>query len=250
MLGSPRSGTTLLSAMLSCHPEISLLNEDISGASTRIFSKRIAGVKLCVPHQIEIEQPLVMRARDYVRAKARPLADIARRATGRAVPNPGFVKSALSIRDYQARYDDLAVLGIIRSPDQVIASIMRRGHQTRRVAEYRWRRLVEILHLLATENRAGTRVRIVHFDDLVAAPEDALGGALAWLGCDFVPEVLDGFRHTPQYRGRTAIDPGKSGPGLATDLAHPLLAGDAALAAKYRALNALARPDQGSASNA
>lgn len=234
ILGSPRSGTTLLSAMLGCHADVALLNEELTGASLRIFSKPVKGVKLCAPHQIELDHPASMRRRDFALGQARKLTNAARRLAGRPLPKGGFRKSTLSIRDYQAMTEKMVVLGIVRSPGQVIDSIQRRGNQTPAVAEYRWRRLIEILDTLAGETSPHTEVLIVHFDDLVRSPEETLRKALGALGLAFDASVMEGFRHTPQYRGRTEIDPARAGPGLEGDLTHPLLLANPDLARKYR----------------
>lgn len=236
VLGAPRSGTTLLSAMLSCHPDISLLNEELTGASLAIFSKRIRGVKLCAPHQIELEHSAAMQAVARVRGSLRRFTNAARGRLGLPRPNGGFLKSRLSIRDYQRATDHLHVIGIIRSPTQVIDSIQRRGHQKPKVAEHRWIRLVEILHQLVTEERPGTTTTIVHFDSLVREPEETLRRCLGALACDFTPAVLEGYRHTPQYRGRTKIDARKVSGGIAADLQCALLASRPELAAQYREL--------------
>ena len=100
---------------------------------------------------------------------------------------------------------------------------MKRGNQTRKTAEYRWSRLIQILHQLATEQRPGTEVTIVRFDSLVTEPEQTIRGCLQAIGLDFTDAVMDGFRHTRQYEGRTKIDADKAGPGLESDLDHPLL---------------------------
>jgi hypothetical protein len=49
VIGPPRSGTTLLAAILSCHSEICILMEEFRGSSRLILSKKIKGVKLCIP---------------------------------------------------------------------------------------------------------------------------------------------------------------------------------------------------------
>ncbi len=177
-----------------------------------------------------------MRAQNFASGQLRKLTNIARRALKQPIPKGGFRKSVLSIRDYQSWTEQMVVLGIIRSPGQVIDSIMKRGNQTRTKAEYRWRRLIEILYDLSQEGGVHTQVKIVHFDDLVRAPAETLEKALTALERDFHPAVMEGFQHTPQYRGRTSIDPTRAGPGLEVDMQHSLLQKDPQLAAKYKAL--------------
>ncbi|WP_188645300.1 sulfotransferase family protein [Tsuneonella deserti] len=236
VLGAPRSGTTLLAAMLSCHPDISLLNEELTGASLRILAKPVSGVKLCAPHQIELNHTIQMRLRDWVGMQLRKASNIVRHLRGSPIPLGGFRKSRLSIKDYQRRAPDLHIIGIIRGPEQVISSIRRRGNQSRGTAEYRWRRLVEILYELSASLDHRPKLSILHFDDLVQRPEMAIRAALEFLNLPFDPCVLEGFRHTPQYRGRTSIDPSRAVRDAESGLASPLLERDPELASKYQAL--------------
>lgn len=240
VLGSPRSGTTLLSAMLSCHPEIALLNEDLSGAFTRIFSKRFRGVKLCAPHQIEMRHTATTRAGDFSRGQIRRLTNIVRRAAGRPVPLGGFYKARHSIEDMRAMPEPLHVIGIVRSADDVIASIMKRGRQKEETARYRWVRLIQILNELARVEDADFALTLVRFDDLVAQPAETLTAVLRALQLDFDPRVMEGFKHTPQYQGRTGIDAQRAGGGLDDDLSQAVLRNDPELAAAYRRLHELA----------
>ena len=233
ILGSPRSGTTLLSAMLSCHPEIALLNEDLHGASLTILSKKIRGVKLCIPNQIEIEQTAWMWYTDFIITVFQMLSNPVRKYFGLRVPILRGMKSKYSIRDYQKKTDRLFVLGIVRNPYDSIKSIMRRGQQTKRTAEYRWRRVIEILYELSMDNNEGGLLHVVDFDKLVTEPAEIMKKLLSLLDCSFKEEVLEGFKHTPQYKGSTTISASKASKGIEDALRYPLLQSDKVLRDKY-----------------
>lgn len=233
ILGSPRSGTTLLSAMLSCHPEIALLNEDTRGSSLTIFSKRIRGVKLCIPNQIELEQTLWMRSKDHAITAFQRLSNPIKGYFGLRVPIPRGMKSKYSIRNYQNKADRLFILGIVRNPYDSIKSIMGRGQQTKKTAEYRWRRSIEILYQLSMDRNKDSMLLVVDFDKLVATPVEIMKTLLPFLECDFNEDVLEGFKHTPQYKGSAAINASKASKGVEDALTYPLLQSDEILRKKY-----------------
>lgn len=233
ILGSPRSGTTLLSAMLGCHSDIALLNEDRHGASLTIFSKKIKGVKLCVPNQIELEQTIGMHIVDIAITTMQILINPLRKCLGFRVPIIRGRKSKYSIAEYQKQVSKLFVFGIVRSPHDSIKSIMGRGQQTRKTAEYRWRRIVEVLYDIKKGALQNTELCMIEFDTLVKEPEITMTKLLQVLGCSFEPAVLEGFKHTPQYQGRDKISSGKASQGIDHALTHPLLKRDEGLKDKY-----------------
>ena len=187
ILGSPRSGTTLLAAMISRHSEICILMENLRGADEDILSKKITGLKLCVPNQIELKK------------KATYLNRIARRLP--FLKDFAFIQnmplSLYSIRDYQKTRKNLHIIGIIRDPRNVIASIQKRGRQAVGTAEYRWARSIEILHKLLIENP--NQISLVLFENIVQQPDQVISRLLKNLRVSFEAPVLDGYRHTPQY---------------------------------------------------
>jgi len=56
VVGAPRSGTTLLAAMIGRHSEVAMLSEHLGFAVKDVISKPIAGNKLCIPNHIEIHE--------------------------------------------------------------------------------------------------------------------------------------------------------------------------------------------------
>lgn len=197
ILGAPRSGTTLLASMLSCHSLISVLNEDVHGSMFRILSKPVRGVKLCIPNQIELERRGSLLARLFKRhPPPKPLRPFVPEATSR-----------LSIRDYQS-LPNLTIVAILRDPADVAKSIVRRGDEPMEVVSGRIGRAAEILRTLQREDP--DQLELVTFDSLVTDPRKVLEPLLERLGLAFEEKVLEGYRHTPQYRDRGSIDASKA----------------------------------------
>jgi hypothetical protein len=233
ILGSPRSGTTLLSAMLGCHPEISILNEDLYCSEFRLFSKRVKGNKLCIPNQIELVHTRLMMMVDELVSTYQRLDNKVKRKFGINTRIVRGKKARLSIRDYEEVAGKLYIIGIIRSPKDVIDSIGKRGGQKISTSEYRWERAVEVLYQLSEDHGKDTDISIIHFDRLVADPEKVMKKCLEKINCQYDDSVLEGFIHTPQYKEHHEIDKSKIGGGLKSDLDYPLLKRKLELAKKY-----------------
>lgn len=235
ILGSPRSGTTLLAAMIGAHSDIAILNEDTSGGSRLILSKRIAGVKLCIPNQIELDHTRSMRLRDVTVARfQRYLANPMRHMLGIRTPVPITPKSRLSIRDFQNLVSELYIVAMIRNPIDVVNSIMRRGQQSRATAEYRWRRTIEVLYEL--KQTASENLTLVTFDSLVLRPRDVLTSVLAQMGCEFQEVMLEGYRHTQYYANETQIDASKASSDMTANASHAFLQDNGRLHQMYEDL--------------
>jgi len=235
IVGSPRSGTTLLSAMLGCHPEIALLNEDLYGGSLTILSKKVRGVKLCMPNQIELEQSEWMRLEDFIISSLQKVLRPIRIQLGLRSPIIRGKKSKLSIRDYQKSTEKLFILGIIRNPHDSINSIMKRGGQSKGTAERRWQRIIDVLHRLSMEDEKSEddTLLIVDFDKLVNDPVGIMKQLLPFFECEFNEDVLQGYKHTPQYKGSAIINAGKASKGIDHALTHPVLQSNETLRNKY-----------------
>ncbi len=146
VLGAPRSGTTILAAMLSAHPEVAIVAEDRKGKWRGTLSKQVIGVKLLTPNQVEMTRGALETAfwGPYIAGLR-----VARRLGFRA-PWYSTTRSRLSIRDMQA-LPYCKIVGIIRDPGRVITSIHRRGKQPLGEARWRWTRTIQILHQLKLE---------------------------------------------------------------------------------------------------
>ena len=218
VLGCPRSGTTLLAAMLSTHTQIALTSEVDLRFANRILSKRFVGTKLTVPVQIELTRKATRV--EYVLGRLPGLFRL-RRLFRRPV-------RTVSIQDYLE--DRPIVIGIVRDPEATIASNERRGGTSRSEAERRW---VVSLNALSWLRRNYSRSYVVRYEDLLSAPETTLRGLLTWMGLQFEPAILDGYAHTPQYPGRQGITSGTV--RLETEWDHPIF-DDPSVADKYREL--------------
>jgi hypothetical protein len=199
ILGAPRSGTTLLTAMIGCHTDVAMLNEELGDGIQSVLSKPIVGNKLCIPNQIELE------------ARKPTWARLFGPSVHQRLYQTGFFRyqpeSSLSIEDYTERYKPLKMIGILRDGNAVLSSIQRRGKQSLAVAAHRWRRAVEILHAL--NERPDCDLLLLTFEDLVTDPEGTMRRVAAHLGMSFQEQMLEGYAHTPIYSNRT-IDSGRA----------------------------------------
>ncbi|SDF57868.1 Sulfotransferase family protein [Limimonas halophila] len=231
IVGSPRSGTTLLTAMLGRHPALAVTNEDKTRAWHNVVGKPVVGVKLCVPNDIELDSSW----RTAIRRRLRRIAMYNRHNLG--IPGPRMkVKSIYSVRDFQ-RWPDTQILGILRDPHEAVASIRERGGHGEGEARHRWTRAVEVMHQVMQETPE--RVRVVDFDRLVREPESTMRGLCSWLDVAYDPAVIGG--ETPHYR-LTGIDPDKAGNRGEARFDHPVFDDTPGLREKYRALVAAAAP--------
>ncbi len=199
ILGAPRSGTTLLTAMIGSHDEVAMLNEDYGRAMDDILAKPMVGNKLCIPNHIELT-----RKKPYWTRRFGPWLHyhLYRRGYFRYRP-----EASLSIEDYLTSYSPLKIIGIIRNGNAIISSIMKRGEQPYEVAAYRWRRSVEILHELHTHQAA--ELLLLSFEQLVREPEQTVEHISDYLELSYDPKMLQGYAHTPEYSNRQ-IDPDRA----------------------------------------
>lgn len=210
VLGAPRSGTTLLAATLSCHSEIAILNEDRWGSCFKLLSKEMRGVKLCIPNGIDLNQSTIDQLFMYVRyVFGEHIVNSVRGWLGLKQPERSL-RSTLSIREYEERAGRLYVIGIVREPGDVIASIQKRGDQSFSRAKYRWERAVQVLYKLWKERKDAGTMNVVSFSRLVSEPAECLRAVLGELGLEYKEDVLEGYKHTPQYPGREGIDAEKA----------------------------------------
>ncbi len=205
LIGAPRSGTTLFASMIGSHPEISILNEDKSGAWRLALGRRHLGVKLCVPNQSELSAAAASQARGRLGALIRQAVpafsswDQGQTEAWQEPPADELLEAFLA-------REDTRVMATLRAPERVVSSIQKRGGQPLAEALYRWLRALEIMRALAEQ--VPERFALVGFERLVSDPEAALRACCSWLDVDFAPAMLTG--DTPFYRMRE-IDPAKAG---------------------------------------
>lgn len=199
VLGASKSGTTLLATSLGCHTDICMLDEDMRGTFSRIVGNKIKGVKLCLPNQVELTR------------KWNPIYSIGR--TNGFFRKSLFMnkipRSPISLRDYKEEFRNLKIVGIIRDPDDVIASLKARAHRSGRVAAYRWTRCIEILYELQPSNK--DNLVLVHFDNFVTRPRETLRNICARLEIPFQEQMLDGAKYCFRYPEHLEFDASKAG---------------------------------------
>jgi hypothetical protein len=189
ILGCPRSGTSLLTGMVGAHPDVAMLWEDRSFAIKRIVGKRVAGNKLCVPNQIH-------RHPTWLERLSRRYGWFVHRH-----------KSAVSIDRY-LKEQDLRLVLIVRSPESIISSMMRRGDLDRDAAIARWSQGTQILDELAQQEKE--RSVVVQFEELLQSPRAHIEAISAFLGLPFSEQMLEGHKHTKLYDQHDGIDASKT----------------------------------------
>ncbi|MCP4004600.1 MAG: sulfotransferase [bacterium] len=191
MLGAPRSGTTLFASMVGRHTEVALLIENEAFAISELVSKGVVGNKLCTPNQIDFGR----KATAWVRMLRRL-----------GFPLRKSPSSVYSIEDYLA-LENSRVMVILRDGNDVLSSIVKRGHQTLELAAYRWAETVRITSRLKDEI-GPRRCFVVAYESLVENPEAEMRRAAAFLGLEYEPQMLEGYKFNPIYPGRDEIDKG------------------------------------------
>lgn len=198
VVGTPRSGTTLLTCLIGAHPQCIAMSECFWGEETKIVSPSDVVVnKLCAPNQIQFEHPplpnLLRRAAIYAR-------DAFVQRTGLWIRD--WPLGVLSIREY-VRERDAHLLFILRDPDHVIDSMVRRDGLSESGARSRWTHGIREMHRSYTEY--DHRCHTLSFSDLVNDPERTLREVCEFLTLEYRSDMLTGYEHSPQY-SRDNID--------------------------------------------
>jgi hypothetical protein len=180
LIGAPRSGTTLLAAMIGRHTDVGMLNEDVGRAFRKIISKPLTGNKLCVPNQIRMSRQGLRRFRWL-------------KKLGFAREAP---KSQFCIEDY-LEVPNLKVVAIIRDRHDSISSMMARGRNRLRKAARRWSEAIITIYRLRERYR--NRVFVVVFDDLILQPEKSMRKVCEFLDLPFEERMLEGHKFNSRY---------------------------------------------------
>tara|TARA_Y100000296_G_scaffold39477_1_gene45531 strand:- start:13161 stop:13910 length:750 start_codon:yes stop_codon:yes gene_type:complete len=201
ILGAPRSGTTLLAAMISSHPEACILMEDYYGGAFRILSKKVSGVKLCTPNQIKFSNAKVPMYFKKIYNLGSKLLSRMTTLNFATYDTP----SEYSISDYINLTENLLIIYIIRNPVDAIKSEVKRNNVSLNAASQQWRESIDIC--LKTKEMIGEdKVFCIDYESLVNSPEKAINELLNFLGLEFDKAVMEGFKHTPQYAQRKGIE--------------------------------------------
>lgn len=219
ILGAARSGTTLLATMISRHSEICILNENKGWAMKQILGKRVVGNKRCVPNQIEMKR----RSRFHFRFM---------KTVGLAKE---YQSSEYSIEDYLT-LPSVKVIGLIRTGDDVVSSIMKRSKKSFRIAAHRWCRAIEVLYELAEAHP--DIVLVISFEHLVKHSRANMERVAGFLGVDYEDRMLEGPKFNPWY-AETGMNESKVGRASRENLDFELERRFPAVFRKYQALVAL-----------
>jgi len=187
IIGAPRSGTTLLASMIGVHPDVAMLIEDRWFSIKKLTGKKVLANKLCIPIQLE----LTKRATYFSRLMKK------------LGWYQNYTASKFNIEDY-LKLDGIKIISLIRDRSDVVNSIIKRGKKEKRIAEKRWNRAIEIMHELNTNYPEKTIT--ISYEDLVIQPENLLKKISDFIGIDFQPQMLEGYKHNILYPGETGID--------------------------------------------
>jgi hypothetical protein len=166
--------------MIGRHSEVAMLNEDRAWAMRKIVGKQVVGNKRCIPNQIEMYKKSIFTLRLFKNLR---LID-------------EYQSSHYSIQDYVG-LPGIRIIGLIREPNDVISSIMRRNRKTFRVAASRWCRAVEIMDNLSTNYP--DLFMLVSFEHLVLNPEANMKRIAGFLEIHYQEAMLEGPKYNPWY---------------------------------------------------
>ena len=189
ILGASRGGTTILAAALGSHPSVAILDEEQTGALNRLTGNKIAGVKLCVPNQVELD-----RRWNPVFSPGLSCGFFRKSMFMSKMP-----KSRLSIRDYDA-FGEIRHICILRHPAGVIPSIVKRERRSSKVACYRWQRCIEVFADLDRDARYDPI--FISFERLVSEPERTLRRLSEALGLEFSECMLGAPSNNVRYQSQ------------------------------------------------
>lgn len=201
VIGPPRSGTTLLAAMISSHTDAAIMFESRYMLCDRILSKKVVGNKLCIPNQIELTNKNTLR-KNIILNKLIKIPFLENQIYKYVYPLAYF-----SIADH-LQIDNSRIIAIVRNGNAVISSIMKRGVRVFEDALYRWARAIEVIYTLKIQH--SDRIILVSFENLVQYPDKNMKKACAFLGIDYQQQMLDGYKFTPLYTEQKGIDKQKA----------------------------------------
>jgi hypothetical protein len=194
ILGSPRSGTTLLASLIGSHPDVAMLIEDVNFTIIKLTGKKVAANKLCIPNQIQIYRRAGFSSKIIRKAGLQNIIKI--------YPNSRF-----TIIDYLA-LENSKIIAIIRNGYDVVFSIQKRGEKKFGLSAYRWCKAIETIHYLY--NTYTNRVFLLSFENLVNNPEKQLKAITGFLGLSFEKSMLNGYKYNPIYTREIKIDKAKA----------------------------------------
>jgi hypothetical protein len=187
LIGCQRSGTTLLSAMLGRHSEISMLFESTTNDTMKLIGKKYCGNKLLAWRQIRIKSKSSKFGHLINRIVNLDFGQTKHKYHKIRI----YPTSSLSIEDYLDNGTKL--ITIFRNKQEVVNSITTRTVMTTTQAENEYNRAVKQMLYLKKEAYE------VHFNDLVNNPVEVLTGICQFLGLEFEDRMLQGTEYNFVY---------------------------------------------------
>lgn len=200
IVGLPRSGTTLLTCLVGSHPECIAMSECLSCEEGKIVSPaKIIANKLCCPNQIQLNHPpsRTLGQRLIDRFWTKPLI----RLKG-GVPEDCVPGGSISFSRYVEK-KNAQLLFILREPNHVIDSIIRRGGQSQKRAMSRW--IHGIQEMSAAYAKFDRVTYVVKFSDMIKKTEQVLQSICDFLSLEYQEDMHKGYQNTPQY-SRNSLD--------------------------------------------
>lgn len=186
LLGCQRSGTSLLASMVGRHKDVNMLCESVGKDVFKLIGKQYQGNKLLVPRQINL----------YKRANR--VGYLINRIVNfhfwkyKYHKKRIFVTSKLSIKDYIERGAKIIV--ITRARKSMVRSMVTRSNMSIKLAEQEYNVGMKIIETLIRNGAFH-----VKFEQLVKNPERTLKDICVFLGLEFDPRMLEGYKYNFIY---------------------------------------------------
>lgn len=189
VLGTPRSGTTLVSSAIGAHEKICLLDEEFHMAAARVAGGKKGAVKLCIPNHIQMKRKwkwwwTPIRFNGFLRKRVHY-----------ALP-----RSYYSLSDYLQQFD-CRIVCILREPVKALAALDRRGHlelsRALRVMNQAYDIYAQLLDV------APDQVAFLSFDRFLQDPEGQCLRICDFVGETFSPEMLEAPKRNKRYQGKS-----------------------------------------------
>lgn len=188
MTGCHRSGTTLLASLLGAHPSISMISEDFHDGWSKAVGVEYAGVKMPLP-SIHPTKKLPM------------WFSLLKRKWLRVRRWLGITSHYRNVCTYDF-FDFDYIIFIERDREENINSIRIRTDQTHKQASRDVDYASDVIsRYILFENRAW-----VSLEDLTHRPTDTLKDLCKFLGLEYEPCMLHGFRYQDTYLNNRIVE--------------------------------------------
>lgn len=185
VLGCQRSGTTILSACIGRHPDVSMMCESLSKDVLKGIGKDYNGNKLCLYKQIRIYQRSSVFGH-IVNRIVNPFGGYKKR---RPFPN-----SQLSISDYINL--DAKIIFIVRNMSDTVDSIVRRSGISRKNAIREFNLSMSIIDVVTKYLHRGI---IIKYEDFLKDKESCLRRICDYMELQFSKKMMEGQKYNFMY---------------------------------------------------